>query len=173
MTLRILWGALTSTMAVYAVVLQVTAGQRSGPPPDPPVVMALTLAAIVAAAVSYVLPKRLYKVAADAAEVELTKEADPDGSVIFRESAPMVTVFADPAQARRKAAALFFTPFILGMALSEAVGIMGFLLGFLGAGLADFAPLMVLSAGLMLLRYPSEARVDGAFAEAKGAKFPD
>src|SRR5512141_3440963 len=120
-TPRLPWGALLFTVHPEPQPLQ---------PLLPPLFGVVSL---VIAVVSFMLPAQGYKQIVQRQKPEIAEEADQQGSdIIPYRDAPKRRVFASPTDARRMARIAFQTPFILGMALSEAIALFGFALGFLG-----------------------------------------
>jgi hypothetical protein len=178
-TPRILWLALLTSNAMYlGVLFFVRAGRTDAPPgpPAPAMIGGLACAALVTAAASVLLPRRLFAQAASSADVAVRGDVkdDPLGAQQgFRRAAPSEQVFADPPAARRKAVAAFMTPFIVGMAMAESVSLFGFVLGFLGADVLVFAPFFVVGVALQASRFPSMPAIERAFEAARGARFAD
>lgn len=172
--MRILWGALLASSGIYAAILGfkvVTPPPHVNLPPMFPMVFAAVAVGIVA--MSFVLPKTIYKQTAARMTVRIEEEPVPGVFAAgYREAAPERKVFADAEEAWRKAAACYMTPLILGLALSEATSLLGFVLGFLGFPATVWAPFMVVGSALIAIRFPTEARVTEAFEAARGASFP-
>lgn len=151
---RILWGALYASTFVYLFVY------FSRPAPASPggsletMHIALGVAALGCAVASFLLPARFHAMGAAAAKLAVEEVPDPDGSVMFRDKAPTVRVFADPGQARKKAMALYFTPLVLSLALTEAIAIYGLVLGFLGAEPVAVLPFFIAAWILFIPRFP-------------------
>jgi|SRR5215467_11804783 len=145
--MRILWAAIIASTVVFLVVL-LRVGPRSASSPEPVVAYALVSVAAVIGVLSFVLPARAYTQAARARALP----GDTD--------------------ARRIALVLYMTPFILSLALSEAVALNGFALGFLGFGLTWSVPLFVASWMLLLVRFPTERAILSRFSRATGAQVP-
>lgn len=172
LTPRILWGALITSTFVYLYVLQVAAPEDADP--EPMMLPALGVAALVAGVLSVFLPAYLHGRGAMAAELEVEEVPDPDASVMFRDQTPTVRRFAKPDAVVSKGMALYMTPLILGMALGEAVAIFGFVLGVLGFELPMILPFFVASWVLMGLRFPRWSSVLGPLERAQKARFvPD
>lgn len=172
-TLRVLWAALLGSNAVYVMVSEVLRAQRppDAPPVDVTMVGALGLASVVTAAVSVFLPAKLLRGAARGAHVGTRTElgADPRPSPQgFRRAPPTATAWDDPAAARDAALRAFRAPFIVGMALAESISIHGLVLAVLGAPRLTVAPFFALAVALQAARFPTDERVMGAFAEARG-----
>jgi hypothetical protein len=167
---RILWLALmVSNLMVFGVVSQVAA-----PPSAPfdPLFFYVFVAVSVGAGVAHVvIPAQLRKRQLEGAKLDTTEQADPNGSVIFRDAAPMVRVFADPAKAARAAAAAFQTPFILAMALAESIGLYGTVLAVLGCPLEQAVTFPLVAALLMARLFPTRQRVIGPFEAHFGARL--
>jgi hypothetical protein len=128
--------------------------------------------AVVLAALSFVLPRRMHRQALARQQLAIYAEPDPGGFASFyRQAAPTRKVFADREAAYRAAAMCFQTPYILALALGEAVALQGFVLALLGAAPEMWAPLFTAGFLLILIRFPTERRIVGPLEEALEAKI--
>jgi hypothetical protein len=172
-TLRILWAAITASSVMLLGVLWMV--RRSQPPPGQPEPILLPVLGFVAlsvAVVSVVMPRTMLRQALGRLDLRLDSEPDPHAEPsLFRDSAPMRKVFAEPERARERAVMPFQTTLILGLALSEAVAIFGFVLGMLGFDLAYVLPFFVVSWILCAVRRPSLEQIERALEQAKQAVF--
>ena len=159
-TTRTLWGALLASTFMYLTVLVVL--QQNGTPPagEVPWLMAPVFAtlAIGLAVASVVAPRAMLRAALLAKRWELV-ELSPEQRM-FSERQGRVRYFSDPEGVRGDAFPHQQVTFIIGMALAEAVAILGFLLLYLGFGWAWGGPFFAVCWGLMLARYPSRQRLD-------------
>lgn len=171
-TMLVLWGALlTSTFIYLFLVFYVDFDTQDGPR-DPMLAPILAMVACIDAGLSLWLPRRFFRVGLSNAEIETREVPDPDASVMFRDQTPMIRVFADRDQARRRIASLTMTPFILGMAMAEAVAVFGFLLGIMGYDPMIWTiPFFVIAWALMLYRLPLESRILARAEEITGVRF--
>jgi hypothetical protein len=163
-TARVLWGALvgsTVVLTVVGVVLPVDAHAR----PAPNLVPVFWLVSLAVAVTSFVLPARQAKIAAGAREIELVPGPPLPGT-----QRPTVT-FANPAAAASSAFAVSNTALILAMALSEAVTLFGFALHMVGGPIATTLPMSLFGVVLAAARFPTVARMVGAYERAHGATF--
>lgn len=136
MTMRVLWGAMTMSTLMFAGIEVHLRGAVALPPPPPPTLsFALTGAGAVVAVVSLALPRWLY------AQAVATRGRPIEGAVTDAQLIPRVP--------------LFMTPFILSLALSEAVSLFGFVIGRTGGELPHALALMGAGTLLVLLRFPS------------------
>lgn len=140
---------------------------------------ALSAAAVAVLVASFVVPPLGLRQAAQHAKLEATQETvvDParDGSDVlpYRETATVTrTVAAKPKQARTRALIAYQTSLILGMALSEAVALLGFVLHFVGFPLLWVLPFFLASWVSMALRFPTVEKVLGPFERAAGMHIP-
>jgi len=175
LTSRILWGSLLSSNVIYLGVLAYVREQRTPPPtPASALVMALALAGLTNTVMSFVVPYMVYRRAATATRVE-TREGlmgDPLGATQgFRTAAASGRVFSDEGAARSVAFQLYQAPFIVGMAMAEAVSLFGFVLGFLGAEWAQVLPFFAVGITAQAVRFPTARRVEGLFEAVHGARF--
>jgi hypothetical protein len=137
---RVLWTALMASLGIYVLMLYMVRWREGAPPlphpPDPVLLPVLSLVATTVAVMSFVMPRFLMKTAARGAKRPRPGEPiDPD---LLRSLLPRLQ-----------------TPFILGCALSEAVALFGFVLGFLGFPPLYVAPFFVAGAVLMAVRFPT------------------
>jgi hypothetical protein len=177
-TMRIIWAALfASTFMYLGVILFVVQPPES--PPDPVMLPALALVAMAVSVASFVVPAAGYRQAVAASKIEVTEETVPDPSrpesdVLPYREAPTITrkVAKKPKAALERAFMLYQTPFILSVALAEAVCLFGFMLGFLGVGLPFILPFWAMTWVLFSLRFPTLERVLGPLERAKGIVIP-
>lgn len=163
---RILWAALLFSHAVYAAILLVPGLADVAPAPgEATMVLALGGAAVAVAVASFLVPRIVSASAYARAQAELSTDRGP--SALDRQN--LDRLFADPEAARREAYQLGFTPFILALALSEAVSQFGLVLGFLGHPMHVYLPLIVLGAVLTAVRFPTDAGFLLPLARARGA----
>jgi F0F1-type ATP synthase membrane subunit c/vacuolar-type H+-ATPase subunit K len=177
-TVRILWFAIMASTAMFLGVL-VKIKPVPLEPPGPQLLAVLAFAALATAVMSRVVPSIAARNMARQLSVPSKTEtiADPSrpvSEILPAGAAPTQTrlVPVDPALARQRAFMAFMTPFILSLALSEAVALFGFVVGFLGFGLALALPFFVLSWILIGLRFPTLERVIAPFERAKGLHIP-
>lgn len=166
---RILWAALFVSTWLYVVVLFVLAPPMTEQ--DPTFALVLGMAALSTASLSILLPPRIRRAALTRVELPIIERPDAQGVHLFRDSPAMVTVFADTQRALARATETYFTAFILGMALSEAVSLFGFMLRFLGYGWPYALPFFLLCWALMLSRFPTRAALVGPVEQHFGAKL--
>lgn len=174
MTLRILWFALFASIFLY---MGIAYGVFTGKPtasPAPIIPPTFGLVSIVLAATSFILPRHSYRPMAKAAKVKIEEEV-ASNSVFpdrYREALPKQRVFAEPREALDKAFAVFMTPFIVSLALSEAIALFGFVVAQLGFGMMSSLPFFVAGAVLIAIRFPRQETVMARFEKAQSASFP-
>jgi len=168
-TPRILWGALLFSTLVYLVILQVI--ELPEAEPDPVMLPVLGVAGLGSAIISIFLPAHLHRQQAAVSKLEVEEVPDPTAQGMFRDQIPTLRRFADPDAVVAKGAAIFFTPFILGMAMAESVAIYGFFLGFIGFDLVTIIPFWVAAWALMLVRFPRWTDVLGPLEKVHEATF--
>lgn len=145
-TMRILWFAFLAAIVIDAIVVWIVRGPGSGPSAAAAALPVLRpvfyVFGIVEFLLSFVLRRRFGGAGGGtgATAGSGTGSGEPSG-----------------APARRGAPAGSAAPMgtILGWALLESVAILGLVLGFLGAGLIDAFPLMVLAFLGMMLQRPA------------------
>lgn len=180
-TMQILWAALLSTPFLYVLVV-ISTGRAAANEPGPPALFygVFGLLSLSLGAMSLALPGYLRGRAARGAvlvsglEVDDAQRYAPEHEQGFREAAAAEVErrFRDPQRAAETAARVYMTPFILGMALAEAVANFGLVLAFMGAGARAALPFFAATVALQVMRYPSRARVLAAFEERTGVRFP-
>ncbi len=176
-TMQVLWGALIVTPGLYTLILVVTQkAEAAAQGPDAVLVAGISACALFVAALSVALPRVMARRRAERSEPATRDDqtyAD-QGDHGFREAATATTtrVLADPAAAEAAAFRTGYAPFIVGMALAEAVANFGFTLGFLGGGLRLAGPFFAVCVALQAVRFPTRAGVLARYEEAVGARFP-
>lgn len=171
---RILWGALLWSCVIYGGLI--VAGIF--PPAeaalvDPPLVMALAGASVGVAVASFVLPARMLAQGVSQLALETREVADPDAAVMFRDAAPKRLEIADPVAARARIMTVYFTPFILSCALSEAVAVFGIVVAATGAASFEIALSFVAVGALLLaIRFPTAGAIEAQVERHTKARFP-
>lgn len=164
-TLKVLWGAiLASSLVLFCLMLVLAPGGG-----EPSVMLAVVLGAVALAnaLASLVLPVALYRVALRRLDIPTreTEDAGPVGGMAGRTA-------TDPRGALQALLSAYTPPFIIGMSLSEAVGLCGFVLGFLGHSIETVMPFFVTTWALMATRYPALERVLGPAEALTGVHVP-
>jgi hypothetical protein len=168
---RILWGALLSATVVFLVIIvfQKQGGHVPVTPQNAVMLPVFAAVAVIVSTISLLMPRQLHMQALKAAKFEVTSEADPEAVGMFRDAAPGIRVFANPTAVAKRAVVLYHTPLILGLALSEAVSLFGFILGMLGFELLHILPFWLMSWALIAIRFPTEKSVIGPAEKAYDA----
>jgi hypothetical protein len=167
--MRILWMAMVVSSLLFLVMIHlVHAGEDQRMPPRLPEMLgALSLGIAI---ISVVLPARAFDAALRAMDVTFENEiGEPVGS--FRESAPTTKLIAKPHDTVLAAFTRYQQPFLIGLALAEAINLFGFMTGFYGAPPYAYAPFFVLGLGLMFWRFPRLVTITSALERVKGAKI--
>jgi len=128
---RILWVALFISTLLYLVVIELTI--LEGEPSWQGLFLPLALAGVVTAGASLVAPRILLR-------QRTTKSTEEYSST--------------------QVAGAYLISLILAMALAEAVAILGLILGILGAPVTVVMPFFVVTWILMLLRFPTQEKLD-------------
>ena len=149
---RILWGAMLASVGVYAGLI-VSGALGSGAEGDPlplPLLFGLPVALAIA---SFVLPRVIHGQAIARTKFEIDERpmnVAPtnylSASGRYRQLTPGVYAAALP---------LFFTPFILSLALSEAIAVLGVAGAAMGVPPIYCLPLLGVSALLIAVRFPT------------------
>ncbi|HEY3818295.1 MAG TPA: hypothetical protein VGL81_14045 [Polyangiaceae bacterium] len=161
---RILWAALTFSNVLIGVVTCFMPPPRGQVLQSQQLVM-LSVFALAAAVASFIVPMRARAQALARVRVELLAG---DGPPVPDRPAGR---FANPQDAARKAMANAFTPFIMSMALSEAVSLVGLSLHAVGGPLPLALGFVAAGTVLAASRFPTPARLLAPFERAKGATF--
>jgi hypothetical protein len=170
-TFRILWGSMLASIGLYAFILGSGLAQTAAAPQAPHLVYVLGVAALMCAGGSIVVPRIVYQQAVlKNSPLAIVDEPAPDASSAkYRQQAPTRKVFADPAAARQVAMRCFASPFILSIALSEAVALFGLVLGILGFGFPTAGLFFAGGLCLVAARFPTEQRIFEPFQRLLGA----
>ena len=123
------------------------------------------MVAVMLAVASFVVPRTVGANAAKGARAEVLP-AEPGYAGMGAAAR-----FANPVEAARRAMALGQTTFILSMALSEAVSLVGLMLHMLGAPIMVSIPFFVVGTTLAAIRFPTVGRLVGDFERTHGASF--
>jgi hypothetical protein len=156
LTNRILWGSILFSSLILPGVL-VLANPSAPELREPIALPALAAVALTVAIMSRVLPPFMRRQAFAREQLRVEHQADAHSAMaLYRGAAPTRRVFADREGARMIAMRIQQTTSILGLALSEAVGLFGFVIGFIGFPLWQAAPFFVVSWLLILTLFPTE-----------------
>jgi hypothetical protein len=172
--MRVLWGTiLASTAGTYAVIL--APGVLEPPPRFRPPSFAgpFTVIALALAGASIVLPWVVHRELALKTRLTIVEEpilgAIPAG---YRQAARGRRVFADRGAALREAARCYWTPLLIGIALSEAIAVLAIVFGVMERSPAVWMPFVVAGAALIAARFPTKARFEKPFEAALKATIP-
>ncbi len=157
-TLRIIWGGIFSSTVLFLVVLSIV--ERPGELAEPMMLPVMGLVAASTAVVAVVLPELLFRQGLNAQKpnIAIQEQPDPEAPEGFGRT---VLLPSDPAAARRSLLAAYSTKTILGCALSEAVCIFGFVLGFLGVAIPLVVPFFLVGWLLLGYHFPRDAGMLG------------
>ena len=150
-TMRILWASIS-----FSTVIVLMAGLKAAAVPDepPPMVMlfALGFVSLGIAGASQLLPKRALVLALKAQNFRVAEPRAEER--MFNDAPRRGRKFAEPAEVRKKLVMCAQTPFILGLALSEAIALMGFVLLMQGFALLQALGFFVVSWLLFASKFP-------------------
>lgn len=167
---RMLWIALMmSNVMVFAVVAMTMPAPAA--PFDPTMFVVLGVASLVTGAVHFVFPSRMKQGLVAATALETTEVVDPNASVIFRQAAPHIRVFVDERAVASAGGRALQTPFIVGMALAESIGLHGTVLVALGCPLEQAAAFPAIAALLMARLFPTRKALVGPLEAHYGARL--
>jgi hypothetical protein len=168
-TLRLLWASIFSSLGILSG-LAATLPEAEGEG-DRTLVLLLAAVALANTVMSFVLPEIVYRAGVRRANVPIDEVPDPSAPDGFA-GATRVRVFRDPTGARSLARLHFQQSFILGLALSESVGLLGFVLNRMGFSFLLTLPFFLVSGVLIAVRFPTQDIAERRFAATLGARFP-
>jgi hypothetical protein len=154
---RILWLALFASQGIYLVL--VTVPGLLDRPTEPSELVALPVLAGVAvmmAVMSFVLPAVMRNAAARSVAPATTEGPAAAVSASYRGPIGSTKTFADRTAALRDGVRVGTAPFIVGLALTESVAVIGLVLAFMGHPRLHYLPFFAVAALLMLARFPTE-----------------
>jgi hypothetical protein len=161
LTNRILWASILFASLISPVVLVVIdrGATEFSQFREPVALPALAALALTTAIMSRVLPPFMRRQAFARQQLRVEHQADPDSALaLYRGAAPTRRVFADREGARKVALHVQLTTSTLGLALSEAVGMFGLVLGIMGFELWQAAAFFAVSTLLIVTLFPMERR---------------
>ena len=170
---RLLWGALLMSQVLYAGLLVVPGLIGSGAEPEGGVSIVGMIAFAIASAIgSFVVPSLVRRKNVAAQRLELREVPDPSAPVGFRGNAPTIREYADVAAVHAAARTAGFAPFVLSLALSEAVSLMGIVAGFLGQPPVVWGAFVAVGMTLTAIRFPTEATFFAPVEQHTGVRVP-
>ena len=167
---RILWAALLSAIGIYVALTFIVE-----PPPNATdgslmlVAFGVTAAGVLAA--SIVVPNLLRRTIVANLKPEIDEVPDPNGQAMFRDMAPTIKVVTNSEAVVSSYVAGAMTPFILTLALREAIAIFGFTLHMLGSERGLTGPFFVVAFAAIAYEFPLKARLLGQLEKALGAQL--
>jgi len=170
-TPQILWVGLFTSTVLFGVLAFIM--QQAPQPPQAFMLPAIAGVALTCVVISFVLPRQLLTKGLTAALTPLiVEQANPAAEVTFREAAPPLKVFGDPAAAWKKALFAYQQPLILSLALPESVALFGLTLVSLGFPRTTVLPFLVVCWVLQIARFPTDAKLAAAVKAATGVELP-
>lgn len=151
MTMRVMWGAISGS-TVLLLIVGFTAAPAPEQPPQMVMLVAVGALSLGLIGASQVVPKQVLVGALKAQKFQVVEP--PATERMFNDAPRRGRKFAEPEQVRLKLIQCAQTPFILGLALSEAVAIFGLMLMMLGFQLTHTLGFFVVSWVLLLSKYP-------------------
>ena len=157
MVIRILWVGLFVSTLLFLISGYVTVSSREDiPSPDPLLLPVLAFVSVGIAGASLLFPRRLLAQSFRAAKYEVADR--PKEELMFKDIPGRPRRFVNPEAVRKSLPPKVQTPFILSMALAEAVALNGFVLWFLGFPLSQTIGFFVVCWILMIAQFPNPAR---------------
>ena len=173
MTLRIIWFALLMSAFLYIGLVFFVLPKPTRPARDAFMLVGICAMSAVVAVMSFIMPRILYRNAVKRVDTQTTEQIAPNAFPgRYREVTPKRIVFADPVAAQKQAYLCFQTPFIMSLALSEAIAICGLVLAQLGYEALYPLPFFIVGILLIAIRFPRHEQVIKAFEQAREAVFP-
>ena len=169
---RILWGALLVSQAIYVGMLVAGVIERPEQPPDPMMLPALIGAAMTTAIASFFVPEIIRRGAIARMAIELHDVPDPEAPLGFRGAAPTVRAYAHPKKVIDQALPMGFAPFIISLAMGEAVSLFGLVAGVLGHPPTHWAGFFALGMTLTAIRFPTTRTFLGPIEKHTGIALP-
>lgn len=168
-----LWVGLLASQGIYATMLAVPGLIVVSPPsPEDLVLAGMAAAALGCAIASFVVPRLVHRSAIAAQSLELREVPDPGAPVGFRGSAPTVREYADVAAVHTAARTAGFAPFVLSLALSEAISVMGLVSALLGRPPVVWGAFIAVGATLTAIRFPTDATFFAPIERHTGVAVP-
>lgn len=172
-TLRIIWLALLMSAFLYIGIVYAVLPKPTRPARDAVMLVGLCVMAAVVTVLSFFMPRVIYRNAVKTMETQTTEEIAPNAfPARYREVMPKRVVFADPEAAQKQAYLCFQTPFIMSVAMSEAIALFGLVLAQLGFDALHTLPFFIVGILLIAIRFPRHEQVTKAFEQAREAAFP-
>jgi hypothetical protein len=172
-TLRVLWMGMMTSSVLFVVVLFIVRGNRGNmSQPNPILPVVLGVIGVGMAVASYLVPRVWYRNILATKKVAIEEEAKPGAFGQYRQEGPTERVFAKPRDAFNQALRLYNTPFILSMALAEAISIDGLVVGMTGHPVAVALPFFLVGTGLIAEKFPSVSFITKQIERAHDAKMP-
>ncbi|MGD0529085.1 MAG: hypothetical protein ABSE49_28360 [Polyangiaceae bacterium] len=170
--IRVLWAALTLSNVLLGVMILLNHWPKQGTP-EGQLLVILYVSALGGAVASFVVPRILHAKSLSGVRVEVFPgEPGPTG-------ASSGGRFAQPQAAARRAFAIAFQPFIVSMALSETVSLVGLCVRAMGGPQTTALALVAIGTTLAAWRFPSPTRLlapferkhDATFAASEGGSY--
>jgi hypothetical protein len=167
----VLWVAMLAAVVFYAMAAHLAIGGAQGDrsPIGEEVVLALAMVAAVCAVLSFVLPAKLLSDARlrERMQVEDFDPAkylrNPKTGAVNYEQVERVSRLPELEQRLATLPSLYFTPMIVGMAMSEAVAVIGFILAILTRDIQWMLLFAIVALALLAFKRP---RFDPLFDRA-------
>lgn len=150
-TMKVMWAGISFSTVLFLAV-GVGVAQVPDQPPERMMLFAFAALSLGLLAASQLVPKQVLIAALKAQKFEVLEP--PAEERMFDDSPRRGRKFAAPDQVRQKLIQCAQTPFIVGIALSEAIAIMGLVLMMLGFSLQHALGFFVVSWALLLSKFP-------------------
>jgi hypothetical protein len=149
--MKMVWASLCSSTVFFLVVGIMIAAPRDEPPPTV-MLFALAATSLALVAASQLLPKQILVTALRSQKFQVVEPPAQDR--MFNDAPRRGRKFADPVHVRNRLVFCAQSPFILGLALSEAVALMGLVLMMQGFELEQTLAFFVTSWVLLATKFP-------------------
>ncbi|UJR86979.1 Hypothetical protein I5071_90800 [Sandaracinus amylolyticus] len=167
-----MWFAMLCSQLVYVALLAIPLVEVQPTAPDDTTLALLICLAIGCAIASFLVPPFLLRSAIERHRFELREVPDPTAPVGFRGVVPTIREYTDPSAVRRQVSAIAFAPFIVSMALAEAVSAIGLVSAFLGQPAHVWGAFIATGMVLTAIRLPTDATFIGPIERHTGVPVP-
>ncbi|AKF09577.1 hypothetical protein DB32_006726 [Sandaracinus amylolyticus] len=167
-----LWLALLIAQGIFVLLLAVPLVELPSARPDDTLLAVLVAVATSSAIASFLLPQHFLRAALARHRFEMREVPDPSAPVGFRGAAPTIREHADVAAVHRIARMIGTTPFILSIAFSESISVIGFASAFLGHPPIVWGAFIATGIALTALRFPTDATFFGPIERHTGVPVP-
>ncbi|MDQ3035226.1 MAG: hypothetical protein M3Y87_22660 [Myxococcota bacterium] len=169
-SVRLVWAAMLVAPGLYLA--RIASGEIARARPLPDTLEPLIGAALAGAISSFLIPALLRRASLAKLSIPTREVPDPDAVRGPGGAVRMTREYVDPIAARRRATGLEYVPFVLSLALSLAVTLVGLFAAAFGHPFETWAPFFVCGMALVAIRFPTERSLYGHFEAKTGIPLP-